>query len=1292
MAGVKRGWVKPLAVAVLLFGAGMHMHAQSTRSGSLTGKLTDLHSAPLARASVVLRNQATGAEMRTTTTRNGEYRFTALDAGTYTIEADSGRVGHGRLSGILVSAGHDARVQTAMQFDLAPSTPVRAVFLRNPELNATGATALAAALPIEKPRQLPLTGQLVAGEVHELPTEAPLLSDTLKPAPWLPVLFSALPTSALPRAVAAAIPATGGSPRIVLSGAAAGNPNLTTSESVARGLQAAMQWSQPNRNRIPDPNLSRIQVASQQSGPVAAAVTTTLTDTELQALPSSGRRWEEFVLDTPTAAAPESSSEASLRGAGQQPPDVSIDGASTQLAFGNGSGSSAGSQGQSSSGQGQNEPHGMGQAWSGGRDLAIGESAVRTVQTVAGNAEAEGASAAGGRMNVETKRGSNGLHGQGFLFDRQNNWGALNPSSQWVKETAPATATAVPVFTSESYTPSDHEIAWGVGVGGHIRRNKLFWFGALDSTRRNDPGVSTVKWPGNFFAQPTNDQMQLLGAQLGAGSTALAKYSQMLETLDGLLGPAPRTSARWNGFARIDWKATERHSFALQGTGANWNSPGGGLTRVSEAYGNHSLGSSQASEQWLLGRWEAFLTPNLLSVTQASTRRSIRTAHAETPSAFETTLNQNVWGQLPQIVVDSRYGFTIGNPSRFGQGSYPDERLYRVQESIDWVHGNLLVRVGGDVGHNTDATSLLRNQTGTYHYSTLANFVTDALVFGAFGFSNALDKFNQHNCDQTGKVWRDSTGQLRGLGYLPCYSYYTQMMGPTQWSLSTTDLAGFATAQWQPNKIIVFSAGLRWEREQLPPPIVALANPELPLAGKPPNLGNNWGPRLSLAIGNAGRRSLGWPQLRIGYGMYYGRTQNATLETVLTQTGSPKGDLNFFMRPTDNLNAGGAPPFPYVFAGEPLTMVKAGAVEIAPNFRNPEIHQAIASIEETFPDHIQVTGSGLLSLGRRLPISIDTNFDPAVNPGTITYAVVDGTGKGPIKASQITVPFYATWPSATSGTGTAGRLNPNYQQIAEIFSRANSTYEAAMFRVSRFGRRGLSVNAHYTYGHAMDWNPNESTVVTGSDVLDPANFSHEYGTSNLDVRHSVAGTIIYNVPWKLHNLAGHIANGWMFSSIGQFRSGMPYSMRTAGSLPKEFNQINGDAIAGLGAGMNGSGGNNLIYGVGNDKVAYNIGRNTFRYPSVWKADVRLGKHFDLGELRQLELLAESFNLFNHQNVTQPETTGYSISPGSLNGALPTLTFLTGLKANTTAFGQPLSVNGTNYYRERQIQFGLRMRF
>jgi hypothetical protein len=375
----------------------------------------------------------------------------------------------------------------------------------------------------------------------------------------------------------------------------------------------------------------------------------------------------------------------------------------------------------------------------------------------------------------------------------------------------------------------------------------------------------------------------------------------------------------------------------------------------------------------------------------------------------------------------------------------------------------------------------------------------------------------------------------------------------------------------------------------------------------------------------------------------------------------------------------------------PGSVIKPGAVEFAGIFRNPEVNQAVAAVEETLPGHVEVTAGSMVSLGRRLPISIDTNFDPAVNPGKITYAVEDATGAGPIKATQITVPFYASWPSATSSTGIAGRLNPNYQQITQIESRANSTYEAAMLKVERYGQRGLNLHAHYTYAHAMDWNPNESAQVAGNDVLDPSDFGLEYGVSNLDIRHSFGATAIFQSPWKMRGRAGKFANGWMLSGVLQARSGLPYTMRTSGSLAEEFTSA-GAAIVGLGPGMNGSGGDNRVYGTGNDKIVYNIGRNTYRYPGTWKADLRLGKRFDLGKMRQLELLAESFNLLNHQNVTELETTGYYLEPGSTDGALPTLNFLTGLKANTTAFGQPLNINATNFYRERQFQFGLRMRF
>jgi hypothetical protein len=1140
-----------LAALVLLGGAEFAARAQKS-SGTLSGKLTDLYSTPLDGATVTLRNAATGAETRITTGKSGTYRFTGLAAGEYTLEAVSPQLGRGQVEGIFVSAGHEARVQAAIQLELPRREIAQAAF-------------------------------------HDI-------------------------------------------------------------------------------------------------SPATQAVSTTLPEEQLQQLPLTGRRWQDFVLDTPAASTPaQAESQTALRGAGEGAAETTVDGASRTLAFG-----ATGTPQQSETGQSE-----IGSAWAQGRGATLGgpamsQTAIREVQVAAGNAEIEADRAAGGAMRVETHGGTNALHGQAFVFDRQNDWGALNPFTQWVQQTAPATELTTPAFTPIAYTPPDRELTFGVGVGGRIRRDKLFWFGAVDGFRRNDPGLSTVKNPTEFFAQPTNDEAQVLAARLGLSSAnpvaeGLAAYSQMLGTLDSLLGPAPRTAAQSVGFARIDWNAAERHHFTFEGIGALWNSPGGGLTRVSETYGNHSYGASRAGEQWTLARWEAFLTPNLLAVTQASWGRDALSVRPEQPSVFEQGfLNGNVWGQLPQIVVDSRYGFTIGNPSRFGAGNYPDERLSEAQESLDYVHGGLLLRAGFSVEHNRDAVSLLRNQTGTYNYSTVENFASDALTFAAFGLAGALNPYNQHNCDQTGKVWRDSSGNLRGLGPLPCYSSYSQLMGPSAWQLSTNDWAGFGTMQWQAGHLLVASLGMRWEREQLPPPIASMINPVLPLTAKLPDLGNNWGPRVGIAFGS---RETHWPVLRAGYGMYFARTENANVLTALTQTGSPNGDLSFFMRPTDDLPnyPGGAPPFPYVLAGEPLTEVKPGAVEFAPAFQNPEVHQAVGAIEENLPAGIRVTASALASLGRRLPISMDTNFNPIVNPGTITYAVIDATGNGPIKTPQITVPFYAARPSATSPTGFAGRLNPNYQQITQITDRANSTYEGAMFRIERYGRRGLLLHAHYTYAHAWDWNPNETTLVAGSDVFDPADFALEHGVSNLDIRHSAAVMAVFESPWRMRrrNWFAQVANGWMISGIGNYRSGLPYTMRTAGAVPEEFAVETGAAIVGLGPGMNGSGGDNRVYGVG---------RNTYRYPQTWKADLRAGKSFDLGGMRKLELLAESFNLFNHQNVTELETTGYYIEPGTLSGTLPTLNFLTGLTPNTTAFGQPLNINGTNFYRERQIQLGVRMRF
>ena len=771
MAGSR--WTKSLAKAALLIvaAAGTAGLAQSPETGSLLGKLTDIRSRPLVGATVRLCNRTTGAESSAVTTKGGAYRFAQLSAGEYTLDAESPGLGQGHVDGIVVAAGHVSRVQTAI--DLVPAACATATNALNP-VTAPLARPMIGPLTVEATSPPPKIGQARTVPARETPeTQTLSLNARLSPEPIQLLAMPAQTLHMLEKPTADSVSpmnvelATIAPPDIGLNPAILPRPSSSPAsiEIAVRAARTVMQMALSAHRAA--------FTADQNNDPGSSIALGTVTAAQLQSLPITGRDWQNFVLDSDVSATQMQVDAPTSRNGSER--GITVDGATIQLAFGG---------------------SGLGRM-SGRRASLIGpgtsEASIREVQSEPREGHSLGNLDSVSSANVETRRGTSGLHGQASLFNRQNLWGARNPFTQWVKETASATLTTIPAFTPASYTPNDHETIWNLGIGSQIRRNKLFWFAALDSFQRNDPGVSTVKHPDNFFAQPSDDQMQVLSARLALTSAnpvaaGVAAYSKMLETLDGLLGPAPRTSTQWTGFGRVDWAAAERHHFTFEGTGARLDAPGGGLTRTSETFGTHSYGSSQANDQWLLGRWEAFATPNLLAVTQGSVGRSVMKSPPESPSAYEQTLNISDWGQLPQIVVDSRYGFSIGNPSRFGAGSYPDEHLYQAQEQLSWVHGAMMVKSGFDLSHNTDATSELRNQTGTYYYSSVENFASDALSFAAFGLNGQLNPMDQHNCDQTGKVWRDSAGTLHGLGYLPCYSYYSQAMGPTNWWLSTSDL------------------------------------------------------------------------------------------------------------------------------------------------------------------------------------------------------------------------------------------------------------------------------------------------------------------------------------------------------------------------------------------------------------------------------------------------------------------------------------------------------------------------
>ena len=591
-----RVWTKPLARAALLIISGVGtlccVHAQGpTENGSLAGQLTDIHSSPLENTAITLRNEATGAEVQTTTAHGGRYRFSGLPEGDYTLTA-SGPLGIGSVDGIFVAAGHEARIQTAIDFqmqrqdaagrddDLAGTTEVDHLLLlrlramqtaQYPDVSPTEPNAKAEQISLlaETFVLLPIRGIKHATTVLPLPSVS--LSDHPAVAP------AGLSSSAVPNPVAPDLE-PGKSPAVAVSSTTAAP--LLNLETQAHGSAtsavdpAATQASLLAGRISPKAQLATIATAASQQS------SQSLDTAQLQALPLPSRNWQSFLLDTPVVPSSASDEQRSPARTGMMP-EFTVEGARVQLAFGNTT---------------------AGRTRDGLISPGSGDSTIRELQIV----EVAGAAASQsglGRTNLETQRGTEHLHGQAFVFDRQNLWGAQNPFTQWVQETAPATPTTIPVFMPEPYSPGDREALWGVGLGGVIHKQRLFWFAALDGYERNDPGVATVKHPDNFFAQPSNDQMQLLSAQLGLNgadpvSAGLEAYSKLLEDLAGLLGLAPRSSSQWTGFGRLDWSAGERHRFTAEATAAQLDSPGGGFTRASETYGTHSFGSVNATGQW----------------------------------------------------------------------------------------------------------------------------------------------------------------------------------------------------------------------------------------------------------------------------------------------------------------------------------------------------------------------------------------------------------------------------------------------------------------------------------------------------------------------------------------------------------------------------------------------------------------------------------------------------------------------------------------------------------------------
>ena len=1020
-----------------------------------------------------------------------------------------------------------------------------------------------------------------------------------------------------------------------------------------------------------------------------------------------------------TAAAPGVDGGLSLRGLSPLMNSIAVDGTSNTLAF-------------------RSRERG-----SEGNGFSTAQSAVSEFQVVGSSASFNASRTGSAGLSTITRSGASRMRGQATFYDRGaigQTFNAYDKIMQMEPAGTTATAAGQPVmdlngqpitYVDVPYHAPDRRQVWEVSAGGPIRRERAFWFFAWEQHDRHDPSVARASEPEVFFFPPSAPTLTTLEARLrnstnpiatqcaatGApdgGSTAMAAcaYSAVLSQLSGLLGTVPRSTRQTIVFPKVTWRVNDRNQLSAQYNSMRRTAPHGALSGASENYGISSFGNSSTSDDAAVARWDLSPSPLLLNSMRVQLSRDVLAQSPTTPTAFEQQFAQNGWALPPEVSIDRSKGFSFGTLASVNKREYPAETRQQFAEAVAWIHGRQALRIGYDYSHVRDALEGLNGENGAYSYASLLDFISDML---------APDR-----CD----------GATTATGPYPCYSRYRQTLGDPSWWFTTADYAAFAANEWKLGHGLTLTAGLRWQDERVPNTNSALVNPAIPETATLPHVRSDFGPRASFSWDIFEHGST---VLRGGYAIDYARIPNATIFSALTSTGVAHAPRSYSWRPMDV----GAPPFPYVFSSTESPYVDFSAPDQAstapevvyfdPRFRPPQINQADLELEQSLGRRTAIVVSAMATDGHDLTQFVDTNIDLA-NTANVFYAVKAPGNEG--NAGPL-------GEAATAESGSAfaiytprrfyyQRLNPAYGSVTDALSETNSRYRGAMVRILRRLSPNLMVNVGFTWAHAIDDGQNEATYADRNDVYDPADLRLEHGTSNYDVRQRVAGALVVREPWRWRGAAGAFLGGYSLSAAGDWRTGLPYSMRTLGPVPspscsyqdwlnaggatggganclkvvQQPNAVLEDPqtavhVPSLGSTLNGSGGEDVIP---------LIGRNTFRYPGEANLDLRVTKQIRLSDRYDLSLLGEAFNALNHQNVTDIQTIGYRLSNDTAHANMGTLTWQSGERPVTTtmlvngtsvtqyaydataAFGSASNAESSALQRERQIQAGVKLSF
>jgi Carboxypeptidase regulatory-like domain/TonB dependent receptor len=871
--------------------------------------------------------------------------------------------------------------------------------------------------------------------------------------------------------------------------------------------------------------------------------------------------------------------------------------------------------------------------------------AIETVNVVTNSFDAEQGMASAVAINIQTKSGTNDIHGSAFEYHSDQHLKAY----AWAADrTKPA-----PVYINNQF---------GATVGGPIKKNKLFYFVSYEGTyiRQSTALYSEVPTAamktGNLTASPTPIYDPMTGNANGTGRTAfpgnIIPPSRIDSGIQALLnlnewpnpnvlgtgayglarnyysqGTSGQNRNQWD--TKLSWNPTEKLSFFTR-FGLNDNSwtnpqqygPLGGLgyspSNSSVGVGGGKIYSGTISATYTFtpnlvadayfgySRNDAVTTPPLLSQNLSYTLLGI-------PG---TQSSQLQGGGLPALMIDGFGGAGAGQIPESTLGPYNNFQPQNLQNheteyvaNVTWIKGPHNIRAGFE-------TNLQRDE----EFQIQATFCGYCLGAGGFQFEQGTTQLNG------GPAGNDYNAFASFLLGLPSNAGKVTLF-PPQYQFFQDIYAFYVRDQWQVNRKLTVTYGTRWEAfpfanrgsrglEYFQPATNTMVI--CGVAGNPENCGitkdsHRFAPRAGIAYrltdSTVVRAGYGLSNDPTNYGSDLGNRQNYP-DIVATALTAPN---SYSYATTLRLGLPAVIP-PNVASGTVPVPVTAGIFTVDnSNYVRGYVQSWNFTVEQRI--HSWIASAGYVATRSIDPVTtLNANWGP-IGAGT---------------AGEILNVLYGR-PATTNAIGTEG----------------TSKYDSLQARAEHRFAHGYQIAATYTYAKGNGYS---------SQIAIPYDFRLNYGALAGLAHHAVGLTMILDSPfgkgqkYLQNGFAGMLLGNWQVNAVSILRSGTPFtvtasntSLNAAGSTqfgncnstPQQLGNIyewyNTSAFSAPSAGHFGTCGTNSLWG-----------------PGLINLDLSLNRTFVLTERINLKFTAEGFNMANNPHHANPTS---SVSSGTFMQAL-----------------------------------------